>query len=66
MADRPPRLTVGELTRMLSSYPDHYEVEFSGLDFYRLKQRDETLVQVEFNQQVYRTPEGQVVVQNLD
>lgn len=61
-----PSITVGELRRALEGYPDDYTLDFSGLDFYRLKQRGDTHVQVEFNQLVYRSPEGRVVVDNLD
>ena len=66
MKTRPPLITVAVLKAHLSAYPDDTELDFSGLDFYRLKQRGEKLVQIEFNQQVYRTPEGDVVVQNLE
>lgn len=63
--NRPPLLTIKDLKNQLSVYEDDCLVDFSGLDFYRLKRRDEKLVQVEFNQQVYRTSEGLVVVENL-
>lgn len=66
MKQRPPLLTVGDLKRMLSAFDDGDELDFSGLDFYRLKPRGQHLVQVEFAQQVYRTPSGDVVVQNLE
>lgn len=66
MDNRPPLLTVAALKQHLDGYADDLLVDFSGLDFLRLKQRSDTLVQVEFNQQVYRTPEGRVVVQNLE
>jgi len=61
-----PAITVKELKDQLALYPDSYTIDFSGLDFYRLKHRGETHVQVEFNQLVYRTPEGRVVVENPD
>jgi hypothetical protein len=60
-----PSITIKELKDHLSVFPDTYTIDFSGLDFYRLKMRGETHVQMEFNQQVYRTPEGRVVVENL-
>ena len=60
-----PLLTIKDLKNQLSAYEDDCEVDFSGLDFYRLKKRGDKLVQVEFNQQVYRTGEGLVVVENL-
>lgn len=65
MSAKYPSITVGELKDHLSAYPDHYTIDFSGLNFYRLKQRDETHVQMEFNQQVYRNSEGLMMVDNL-
>lgn len=54
------RLTVGELIEQLRLFDAKDEVSFSGdLDFYRLKKRDESLVQVEFNQNVYRDENGE-------
>jgi hypothetical protein len=61
-----PTITIGELKEQLAIYPDHYEIDFCGLTFNRLKQRGDTSVQLEFTQQVYRTPEGVLVVQDLD
>lgn len=66
MSNNYPVITVRELKEHLASYPDNYTIDFSGLEFYRLKQRADTHVQMEFSQQVYRTPEGRVVVENLD
>ena len=60
-----PSITVGEFKEKLSCYPDHMLLDFSMLDFNRLKQRSPTLVQVEFNQQVYRDSSNNVVVENL-
>jgi hypothetical protein len=45
-----PSITVGEFKKWLSDYPDNMLLDFSMLDFKRLKQRSPTLVQVEFNQ----------------
>ena len=61
-----PTITVGDLREHLAIYPDHYEIDFCGLEFYRLKTRGENSVQMEFNQQVYLDPAGRVVVQTLD
>jgi hypothetical protein len=61
-----PTITVSELREALAEYPGHYRVSFSGLEFYRVKQRGDDILQIEFNQLVYRTPEGRVVVENLD
>ena len=59
-------ITLGEFRQHLEAYPDDYEIYFSGLDFYRIKQRGEKLIQVEFNQQVYLDEQGNVVVENLE
>lgn len=61
-----PSITIGELKELLAGYPDHYTIDFCGLDFSRLKLRGETHVQMEFNQPVYLNSEGRVVVENLD
>jgi len=63
---KPETITVGLLKEHLASYPDHYELDFGGLEFYRLKLRGPEHVQVEFNQQVYLDGTGRVVVQNLE
>ncbi len=60
-----PTITIGELKEHLAAYPDHYALDFSGLKFYRLKQRGEESVQLEFNQAVYLDKEGYVVIDNL-
>ncbi len=61
-----PNITVGQLKLHLEGYDDDMELYFGGLDFYRLKQRGTNLVQVEFNQPVYRNEAGHVVVDNLE
>lgn len=61
-----PTVTVQHLRDALAAYPGDWEVSFSGLEFYRVKQRGPALLQIEFNQPVYRTAEGRVVVENLD
>lgn len=60
------KITVGEFKEHLDMYEDEDELYFSGLDFYRLKQRGPSLVQVEFNQSVYVDDNDNVQVQNLD
>ncbi|AYR26965.1 hypothetical protein RC54_10555 [Herbaspirillum rubrisubalbicans] len=64
--NRPALLTIGAFKRLLAGFDDNDHLDFSGLDFYRLKTRGPNLVQVEFNQQVYRNAEGDVVVENLE
>lgn len=68
MPPEPPDLiTIGMLRQQLALYPDNYELDFSGLGFYRLKQRGPELIQVEFNEMVYRDKKtGHVVVENLE
>ncbi len=61
-----PRITVGELRAALDGLPDDWTVDFSGLTFYRVKQRAPEHVQIEFNQSVYLDEQGQVVVENHD
>ncbi|GGQ19074.1 hypothetical protein [Shewanella litoralis] len=58
-------LTIGDLKEMIRLYDDDTEIFFGGLDFYRLKMRGDKLVQVEFNQTVYKENEtGNVIVEN--
>jgi hypothetical protein len=57
--DDRPRFTVGVFKELLKGWPDDYVLTFSGvLDFYRLKSRGPKLVEVEFNQTVYRDSSG--------
>ncbi len=55
---------LAELIRQLKSYPPDTRVSFGGLDFYRVKKRGDKLIQVEFNQSVYRTEKGVLVVED--
>ncbi|MFZ1546848.1 MAG: hypothetical protein WAT12_07070 [Candidatus Nitrotoga sp.] len=66
MSVKYPSITIAELKDHLAGCPDHYTIDFCGLEFYRLKQRGETHIQMEFNQQVYLNSEGLVVVDNLE
>lgn len=61
-----PSITVGEFRKMLSNWPDDMWLDFSMLDFYRLKQRGPNLLQVEFNQHVYRDTSNKVVVEYFE
>jgi hypothetical protein len=45
-------ITVGELRKTLENYPDDAEIHFEELTFYRVKQRGEKLVQIEFNEAI--------------
>jgi len=59
-------LTVGELKSMLSHYEDDIAIDFSGLDFYRLKKRGPRSVQIEFNQAIYIDQNDRVQITNCD
>ncbi len=56
-------ITVKTLISELSTYDGEMKISFSGLDFYRLKDRGEYL-QIEFNQTVFKNENGEVVIQN--
>lgn len=59
MTDERP-IKVGTLIELLKQYPDDCELMFSGgLDFYRLKLRDTKLLQVEFDQNVWKNSKGE-------
>ena len=66
MTNRPPRITVGDLIRQLRVFSESDELSFNGLDFYRLKKRGPDLVQVEFNQLVYRDDTGKLIVNDSE
>ena len=61
-----PVVTVGFLKRQLDEYPDDFTIDFCGLEYYRVKRRGDTHVQLEFSQPVYVNDVGHVVVQNLE
>lgn len=61
-----PTITVGELIDHLKIFPRNFNIDFCGLEFYRLKQRGKKSVQMEFNQPVYLDKQGRVVVENLE
>ena len=60
-----PTIPISQLLQELSGLPADCEISFSGLTFYRVKQRGEKLAQIEFAQQVFLDEQGRVVVQNL-
>jgi hypothetical protein len=57
-------ITVGELKKHLENFSDDTVIYFGGLDFHRTKTRGDKLVQIEFNQQVYKTEDGKIVIEN--
>lgn len=63
-APETPTISVQDLRDELALYPSHYRVSFSGLTFYRVKQRGPEIIQIEFDEAVHRTAEGRVVVEN--
>lgn len=62
-----PSISVEQLRRQLAAFPDHYTIDFCGLEFYRLKMRGDEHVQMEFSQPVYLDKAtGRVIVENLE
>lgn len=59
-----PWLTIGEFVRMLQEYPKDMLIDFSSLDFYRLKWDSGPAVRVEFTQPIYWDSAGNVVVKD--
>ena len=43
-------MTVKQLMERLRFWPPEWEIEFNGLTFFRLKMRDEAMVNMEFNE----------------
>lgn len=64
MSDQVPTIPLGDLRELLAGYDDSFEVSFSGLDFCRVKQRGEKLIQIEFEQLVFRDGD-RVRIENL-
>jgi len=65
-ASTPAGITVADLRRQLDAFPGDAELFFGGLRFYRLKNRAEKLVQMEFDEQVYRRDDGTLVIEDVD
>ncbi|CAH0190236.1 hypothetical protein SRABI106_01298 [Rahnella aquatilis] len=57
-------IDLGTLLRQLEGLPLDTRIYFGGLDFYRVKPRGSNLVQIEFNQSVYRTDKDLLVVED--
>lgn len=60
-----PTIDVGTLKRQLCGVPDDWTIDFSGLTYYRIKQRAPTHLQLEFGEVVYRDAEGRLVVDDV-
>lgn len=61
-----PTITVGELISHLKAFPLDFNIDFCGFNFYRLKQRGEKSIQMEFNQSVYVDKTGKIIIENLE
>lgn len=57
-------IPLSTLLDQLVGLPKDTLVSFGGLDFYRIKPRGPGLIQIEFNQTVYRTSEDLLVVED--
>ncbi len=57
-------IDLGTLLGQLEGLPLDTRVYFGGLDFYRINPQGPKLIQIEFNQSVYRTREDVLVVQD--
>ncbi len=63
----PPTIPLRRLLDELKVYanrPDHWEVSFCGLTFCQVKTRGDDLIQIEFEEPVYRDDSGQVIVES--
>jgi len=65
MNAEPKMLTSGELIEFLRHFPSDTKIHFEELSFYRLKQRGEKLVQIEFNEPVVNSSRTQVTFQKM-
>lgn len=65
MNKQPVLRTVEELIKELSLHSPKAEVDFSGLSFQRFQRHGDDLVICEFDQQVYRDSQGNVIIENL-
>ncbi len=57
-------IDLGTLLQQLDGFPRDTRVSFSGLDFYRVKRRGPSMIQIEFNQAIYRTDEDLLVLED--
>lgn len=61
--ERIPTIDLQTLLDTLNALPKDTRVGFSGLNFYRVKWRGQTMVNIEFNEHVYRNSAGAIVVE---
>ena len=57
------QITVAEFRELLKIFDDDAELSFEPLNFYRLKDRGDKLVHVEFNEAILRDRDGRLIVQ---
>lgn len=56
-------ITVRELRELLKLYNQNAELFMGGLTFHRLKDRGANIVQLEFNETVYKDETGTIIVE---
>ncbi|QDU51206.1 hypothetical protein [Gimesia panareensis] len=67
MPEEYPKMTVQEFKLLVERLPSDHDLIFSnGLSFYRFKQRDEKLIQLEFGENIYRDKNGDWCVDSID
>lgn len=57
-------IDLGTLLEQLQQFPPETRVYFGGLDYYRVKKQNPSLIHIEFNQSVYRTAADLLVVED--
>lgn len=65
MNKQPVLRTVEELIKELSFFRPTAEVDFSGLSFQRFNPHSDDLIICEFDHQIYRDSQGNVIIENL-
>jgi hypothetical protein len=58
-------ITVGMLISQLKAFSPDDRLSFSSLQFLRLKSRGPSLVQVEFNEVVFRDDQGKLIAHDV-
>lgn len=64
--ERIPTILLKDFLAQLNGLPDDTRIGFSGLNFYRPKWRGEKMINIEFNEQVYRNSNGDLVAVDLE
>lgn len=63
--ERIPTMLLKDLLKELNGWPEETRVGFSGLNFYRVKPRGPNMVNIEFNEHVYRDSKGELIAEDL-